>query len=67
MSFIPIWQYLQYGVSIVLAVFIYRSVHLRTRFGSLTTKIFGTLAAIAIAALGPVLLFYMLEHPWGWS
>ncbi|MFK3835780.1 hypothetical protein [Microbacterium sp. NPDC087868] len=41
--------------------------HFRTRFGSLATKIFGATGALAIAALGPVLLLYMLEHPWGWS
>ena len=67
LNFVPIWQYVQYGVSIVLAAFIYKNVHFRTRFGSLATKIFGATGALAIAALGPVLLLYMLEDPRGWS
>jgi hypothetical protein len=67
LNFVPIWQYVQYGMSIVLAAFIYKNVHFRTQFGSLPTKIFGALGALAIAALGPALLLYMLEHPWGWS
>ncbi|MFS0852992.1 hypothetical protein [Microbacterium sp. 179-I 3D4 NHS] len=66
-NLIPIWQFLQYLGPFAVACAVGAAVDSKTKWGSRWDVVLGRIGAFSIVALGVVLIWYMTEHPWGWS